>query len=77
MIKEPLPLPLPPVEELAKAIQDIAIAARKISATRLTRRALVTLIQAESKVPKRDIELVLNNLEQMDRTWLKAKPLPK
>jgi len=34
------------------------------------------LIHANSKVPKRDIELVLNNLDDLEQTWLKPKPVP-
>lgn len=61
-----------PVEIIVDAIVAIAKAMKKINGTRLKRSAIVTLIQYESKLPRRDIELVLNNLEQLETIWLKA-----
>lgn len=60
-------------EIIANSIVAISDAMRRIESTRLTRTALVTLIHANSKVPKRDIELVLNNLDDLEHTWLKPK----
>lgn len=62
-----------PYEVIEQSIVAIADAMKRIGDTRLTRRAIVTLIHAESKVPKRDIEIVLNTLEMMERTWLKPR----
>lgn len=68
--------PLPPVEEIAQAIADISIAARKLIGTRLKEEAIVILLQAMSGGVKRsDIKIILNNLQIMDRHWL--KPLEK
>ena len=64
--EEPLP-----VNVIERAIVDIASAAKKIASTRLSQRALILLIHDVSKVGKRDIELVLNNLEQLEDLWLK------
>lgn len=61
-------------EVIADSIVAISDAMRRIENTRLTRAALITLIHANSKVPKRDIELVLNNLSELEATWLKSKP---
>ncbi|HEX8098125.1 MAG TPA: hypothetical protein VF507_08820 [Pyrinomonadaceae bacterium] len=60
-------------EIIEQSIVEIADAMRRIERTRLTRDAIVTLIHAKSKVPKRDIEIVLNNLEGLERTWLKKR----
>ena len=62
-----------PAEVIADAIVEISKAMKALSNTRLTRRALVTLIAYESKVPRRDIEIVLNNLDRLEDTWLKRK----
>lgn len=56
---------------IAEAIVEIAKAMRTINATRLTRRAIVTLIHEHSKVARSTIELVLNNLDALETTWLK------
>lgn len=69
-------IPLPPVEEIAQAIADIGAAARKLMSTRLTERAIITLLHDMSgQVKRSDIQMVLHNLQNMDRQWL--KPLPK
>lgn len=62
-----------PVEIIAQAIIDISDAMKTVASSRLSRRAIVTLVHEQSKIARRDIELVLNNLEQLERTWLKAK----
>lgn len=61
------------VEIMERAILNISDAMIKINNTRVTRRMLVTLIQAESKVRKSDIDLVLNNLTSLERIWLKPR----
>jgi hypothetical protein len=68
--------PLPPVEEIAQAIADLSVAARKLMSTRLKDKAIVILLQAMSgNVKRSDIEIILHNLQIMDRHWL--KPLEK
>lgn len=59
------------VDVIATALVDMSKAMAKLNATRLTRRAIVTLIHEQSKVSRRDIELVLNNLEALETDWLK------
>ena len=67
---------LPPVEEIAQAIADLSVAARKLMSTRLKDKAVIILLQAMSGGVKRsDIEIILHNLQIMDRHWL--KPLEK
>lgn len=60
-----------PAEIIAQSIVDLAEGMKKLNSTRLTRRAIVLLIHDQSKVGKRDIEIVLNNLEQLEDLWLK------
>jgi hypothetical protein len=62
-----------PVEVIADAIVSIGNAMRVLSSSRLQRRAIVALIHDNSKIPKRTIEFVLNNLETLEATWLKPK----
>lgn len=59
------------VEIIEQSIVEIARAMKAINDTRLSRAAIVTLIHARSGVAKGAIELVLNNLEQMEKIWLK------
>lgn len=62
-----------PIEVIAQSISDIASAMRKIEASRLTRRAVVALIHDRSRVPKKTIETVLDNLSSLEKAWLKPK----
>lgn len=63
-----------PAEVIASAIVEIANGMKKLNSTRLKRRAIVTLIHENSKIGRGDIEIVLNNLEALEQTWLKPKP---
>lgn len=65
-----------PVEILATAILEIAKGMERINRSRLTREALVTLIADKSKVAKGTVHVVLNNLDALERNFLKKK-LPK
>lgn len=58
-------------EILVDSIEAIARAMAAISKTRLTRRAIVTLIHAECGVARRDIDIVLTNLDELEKKWLK------
>ena len=60
-------------EVLANAIIEINAAMVVINRSRLSRKALVVLIHDHSKVPKKTIELVLNNLAALSAIWLKPK----
>ncbi len=62
-----------PATVIAAAIVEIAHGMRALNETRLTRRAIVTLIHENSKVARRDIEIILNNLAELEETWLKKK----
>ncbi len=64
-----------PVEIIAAAILDIADGMKTLSRSRLSRKAIVALIHDQSKLARRDIEIVLNNLETLERDWLKPASL--
>lgn len=59
------------MEILVDSIRKIAAAMESINKTSIKRSTIVTLIHFNSKVPKRDVELVLNNLEDFALRWLK------
>lgn len=60
-----------PAEVIAQSIKEIADSMRQISKSRLKREALVILIHDWSKVSKPNIRMVLNNLDELERIWLK------
>lgn len=60
-----------PAEIIAQSIVEISKGMNALNSTRLTRRAIVTLIHETSKIARRDIEIVLNNLDQLEKVWLK------
>jgi hypothetical protein len=61
----------PPVaaEVMATAIISISDAMKKLSTSGLKRKAVVALIHDQSKISKRSIEIVLNNLEALRQDW--------
>lgn len=61
-------------EVLAASLKSIGDAVRAWDRAGLKRRALVVLIHDKSRVPMRDIEIVLNNLVDMQRDWMVPKP---
>lgn len=68
------PVTAPPdfsAPEVTRAILDISKAMKTLSKSRLKREAIVVLIQDKSRLGKSTIELVLNNLESLEETWLK------
>jgi hypothetical protein len=60
-------------EQIAEAILGISNAMKRLSKSRLKREAIVALIQDKSKLGKATIEMVLNNLESLEETWLKKE----
>ena len=62
-----------PAEIIASSIVEISKGMKKLNETRLTRRAIVTLIHENSKISRSAIEIVLNNLESLEQTWLKKR----
>lgn len=64
--EEPLP-----VKIIEDAIVEIAAGMRAINNTRLTRKAVVVLLHDYSKLAKRDIEAVLDAMENLEAAYLK------
>lgn len=60
------------VPVLARSILEIQTAMRKALAAGLNRKAIIVLVAYHSKVPMRDVEIVLNNLEDLAKTWLRT-----
>lgn len=58
-------------EVIAQSVLDISKAMKDLNSTRLTKEAIVTLIHDTSRISKTDIRIVMNNLSEMERTWLK------
>jgi AAA+ superfamily predicted ATPase len=58
-----------PAEVIAQALIDISEGMKKLSNGGLKRKAIVALVHDQSKISKRDIEIVLNNLESLRADW--------
>lgn len=71
--KQPLIKPAVSAEDLADSIQAIATTMRSLFQSRLSKKAIVALLHAQSKISKTDIEIILGNLENFDSIWLKKK----
>lgn len=72
-IVQELEKPVAP-EIVTSCIVEIAWGMKQLNATRLTRRAIVTLIHEHSKIARKHIEIVLDNLDSLEETtWLKKK----
>lgn len=56
-------------EILAQAIIDISTAMARMNRSGLKRRAIVALIHDQSKVTKKNIEIVLSNLDALRKDW--------
>lgn len=62
-----------PAKVLAQEIASIGAAMRRLNQTRLKRETVVALIHDRSRIPKKTIEIVLNNLDQLETHWLKKE----
>ena len=56
-------------EILAEAIVNIGNAAKKLQASGINKRAIIILLQAETKLPQGTIRLVLDALPQLERWY--------
>lgn len=56
-------------EVLAKTIMDISASMKRLLASGLNRKAIVALIHDQSKISKRDIEILLYNLEDLAKDY--------
>lgn len=67
-----------PAEIIERAIIDLAAGMKALDSSRLKRETIVTLLHASSGVGKPHIRLILNNLADLESTFLKPKlPNPK
>lgn len=64
-------------EVMAQAIVDIGEGMKRISRSPLRRDALVTLLNHTTKVGRKEIEYVLNSLEDLEGLYLKPKSAVK
>lgn len=62
-----------PTEVIAKAIIEVAEAARKLNGSKLKRRAVVLLLKdmTGNSVSNRDIEMVLDCAAELDKRYIK------
>lgn len=67
----------PAPEVLAEAIVEIAAAMKKVLSSRLKRDTLILLVHWASRVPQRDVRLVLDSLEQLEQKFCNPKPKAK
>jgi len=56
-------------EIIAKALIEISEATKKMLRAGLKYETIVTLVAAHSGVAKKDVRLVINNLEDMKEIW--------
>lgn len=62
-----------PVEIMAQSIMEIGAAVKRITRSRLNRKALVILVSHASKQPQYIVERVFDSLESLEKTFLKPK----
>lgn len=56
---------------LAEAIVNIGDAAKKLAKSGLNEKGVIILLQAATKLPRRDIKVVLDSLKQLERWYCK------
>lgn len=69
----PVVAPVPSVVDLERAILAIGDGMKRINESRLTRDALILLLQDATKLGKRDIAYVLNAMDSLEATYLKPR----
>ncbi len=57
-------------EVLAKAIVDLSSAAKRLASSGLNRKAVVILLNAQTGITQRDINLILDSMESLQTTYL-------
>jgi hypothetical protein len=62
-----------PITIIARDIMSISDAMRKIDKLALSRIALVALIHDQTKISKRTINVVLDSIRDLEKTWLKKQ----
>lgn len=63
----------PAPEVLAQAVVDISTAMKRLSASRLNRKAIVLLVAHSSRCRQGDVEAVLTALDDLEADYLKPK----
>lgn len=62
-------------EVIASSLEEIARGMKAIDATRLNRAALIVLLQHTTKLSRKALAKVLDDLGNLERNWLKPKKL--
>lgn len=65
--------PMIPVDVIVSSIERVAAGMKQLSNSRLNKEAIVLMVAASSRVSKETVRLVINNLESLERQWLKPK----
>lgn len=73
MAKIPVADPVIPVDVIVASVERIAAGMKTLNTSRLNKEAIVLMVAASSRVSKETVRLVLNNLENLERRWLKPK----
>lgn len=63
-----------PVEIIAKAIIDISVAFERIKNSRLSQKALVLLIQDQTRISQRDIIAILDIVPKLKDIYIQKLP---
>lgn len=58
-------------EKLVELIKHISTSMKLISTSKLKQETVIALIADKTKLSKRDIKLVLDNLDKLESIWLK------
>jgi siroheme synthase len=61
-------------EMMEKAIVELATAARQLMMSRLKQETIVVLLHDQTKISKRTIRTILENLQTLEETYLKPRP---
>lgn len=68
---------MPPTEIIAQSIIEISAAMKRLTGTRLKTSAIVLLVQAETKLTRQAIVMVLDALASLEATYLKPVDIKK
>ena len=60
-------------EVVAQSIERISESIRRLEASRLTAKLIVALVHDNTKISKREIQVVIESLRNLDKTYLKPK----
>lgn len=63
-------------EILATAVKELAQGVKKLRASPLNDRAIILLLHDATGISKRDIQTMLDSMENLERTYLKPSKKP-